>query len=132
MLAWFMRGTTTAQGSLSQVGVICAELLEEEGFLATLGMARGKLFTDADFDCLYASKRGRPSHPPSLLAALLLAQMFYGVSDREAERRSRLDLGWKRPWACRWSTGACPTCAWSSSGSGWCGRVWRPGCTDRC
>ena len=30
-----------------------------------------------------------------MLAALLLAQMFYGVSDREAERRSRLDLSWK-------------------------------------
>src|SRR5580658_8178116 len=90
-----MRGTAMAQGSLSQVDVICAELLDDDGFLATLGTARGSLFTDADFDCLYASKRGRPSHPPSLLAALLLAQMFYGVSDREAERRSRLDLSWK-------------------------------------
>jgi transposase len=90
-----MRGTATAQGSLSQVDVICAELLEEDGFLATLGAARGSLFSDENFDCLYVSKRGRPSHPPSLLAALLLAQMFYGVSDREAERRSRVDLSWK-------------------------------------
>jgi hypothetical protein len=30
-----------------------------------------------------------------VLAALLLAQLFYGVSDRETERRSRLDLSWK-------------------------------------
>ncbi len=90
-----MRGTATAQGSLSQVDVICAELLDEDGFLATLGAARGSLFSDENFDCLYASKRGRPSHPPSLLAALLLAQLFYGVSDREAERRSRVDLSWK-------------------------------------
>lgn len=29
------------------------------------------------------------------MAALLLAQVFYAVSDREAERRSRLDLSWK-------------------------------------
>ena len=26
---------------------------------------------------------------------MLLAQLFYGVSDREAERRSRVDLSWK-------------------------------------
>ena len=84
-----------AQRSWDQVDVICGELLEEEGFLATLGAAKGTLFSDADFDRLYSSKKGRPSHPPSLLAALLLAQLFYGVSDREAERRSRLDLSWK-------------------------------------
>jgi hypothetical protein len=30
-----------------------------------------------------------------VLAALLLAQVFYDVSDREAERRSRFDLSWK-------------------------------------
>jgi transposase len=83
------------QGSLSQIDVVCGELLEVDGFLATLGSARGSLFSDEDFECLYASRRGRPSHPPSMLAGLLLTQIFYGVSDREAERRSRFDLSWK-------------------------------------
>lgn len=90
-----MRGDAEDQGLLWDANVLCDDLLEDEGFLATLGRARGVLFRDEDFDALYPSRRGRPSHPPSVLAALLLAQLFYGLSDRESERRSRLDLSWK-------------------------------------
>ena len=90
-----MRGTAEPQASFTSIDLICEELLDDEGFLATLRQARGTLFSDEDFDALYPSGRGRPSHPPSVLAALLLAQLFYGVSDREAERRSRFDLSWK-------------------------------------
>ena len=69
-----MRGTADDQGSLFDVEVMVGDLLDAEGFLVTLGEARGELFCDADFDRLYASGRGRPSHPPSVVAALLLAQ----------------------------------------------------------
>lgn len=90
-----MRGDSDDQGLLWDANVLCNDLLDDEGFLATLGRARGVVFSDEDFDPLYPSRRGRPSHPPSVLATLLLAQLFYGLSDRESERRSRLDLSWK-------------------------------------
>ena len=90
-----MRGTAEQQISFTSIDIICQELLDEEGFLPTLREARGTVFSDEDFDALYPSQRGRPSHPPSVLAALLLAQLFYGISDREAERRSRVDLSFK-------------------------------------
>jgi len=90
-----MRGTAEQQGNFTAIDLVCEELLDDEGFLVTQREARGTVFCDKDFGVLYPSGRGRPSHPPSVLAALLLVQLFYGVSDREAEHRSRVDLSWK-------------------------------------
>lgn len=68
-----MQGDTEDQGLLWDANGLCDELLDDEGFLATLRRAWGVVFRDEDFEPLYSSWRGRPSHPPSVLAALLLA-----------------------------------------------------------
>lgn len=74
-----MRGTAEEQSSFTAIDVLCEELLDEKGFLVTLRAARGAVIRHEDFNVPYPSGRGRPSHPPSLLAAQLLAQLFYGT-----------------------------------------------------
>ena len=71
------------------------ELVGEDSFHWQLGQARARLFRDEDFADLYCLDNGRPSVPPSLLATALLLQAHDKVSDAEAQRRARLDLGWK-------------------------------------
>ena len=48
-----MRGDAQDQGLLWDANVLCDDLLDDEGFLATLGRVRGVLFRDSDFDSLY-------------------------------------------------------------------------------
>jgi hypothetical protein len=54
-----MRGDSQSQGLVWDTGVLCDDLLDDEGFLARLGRARGDVFSDEDFDALYSSRRGR-------------------------------------------------------------------------
>ena len=56
---------------------------------------RDQLFGDEEFAALYTLDNERPSVSPSLLATALLLQAHDKVSDAEAHRRTRLDLGWK-------------------------------------
>jgi hypothetical protein len=70
-------------------------LVKGEGVYGFLAEHRLKLFPEAGFADLFASGRGRPSTPGSVVAVMLLLQAMEGLSDRQASERAEFDLRWK-------------------------------------
>ncbi len=93
-----MLGTVDRQGSLLGVDSLLARLFEgdDSSFYARMAAHGDELISDEDFADCYASGKGRPSIPPSLLMKAVLLQVRDDVSDREAARRAAKDLDWKR------------------------------------
>jgi transposase len=90
-----MLGKRSAQDSLFDCGQTFRALVGDDSFYVYLADHRHELFSDDDFASLYCLDNGRPSIAPSLLAVALLLQWYDNVSDEEAARRAKLDLGWK-------------------------------------
>ena len=90
-----MLGKRSSQRSLFDAEYHFRHLVGEDSFHWQLSQVRDQLFRDEEFAALYCLDNGRPSVPPSLLATALLLQAHDKVSDAEAHRRARLDLGWK-------------------------------------
>lgn len=83
------------QPLLFNAGTLYEFQLDPNSFCGQLARYRSQLFRDEDFADLYkSSDRGRPCIPPSQMAALMLLQYYYGVSDGEAVERSGCDLRW--------------------------------------
>ena len=93
-------GKRSSQRSLLDAEYHFRHLVGEASFHWRLSQVRDQLFWDEEFANLYCLDNGRPLVPPSLLATALLLQAHDKVSDAEAHRRARLDLGWKV--ALRW------------------------------
>jgi len=79
-------GTTAELGT----GVV-----EKMGFYGKIGLHLGVLFKDDDFGACYDEGKGRPSVPPSILAAARLLQHYASISDAEVVSRCCFDLRWK-------------------------------------
>ena len=90
-----MLGRVNSQGSLLEAGQMCGHLVTKGSFYEKLARCGHELITDDDFAHMYASARGRPSIPPSMMMRSLLLATKDGTSDRESARRSRVDLDWK-------------------------------------
>ena len=89
-----MLGERSDQLGLFQADHYYLDLVGRESFYGQLAVARDRLFRDDDFAMLYCLDNGRPSVPPSLLAAALLLQAHDKVSDEEAISRSNFDVRW--------------------------------------
>src|SRR5918912_3693107 len=90
-----MLGKRSAQRGLFEADTLYGDFVGRRTFYGYLAAERGELFDAADFAQLYCPTTGRPSVPPSLLAAALVLQACEGVSDEEAPRRAAFDLQWK-------------------------------------
>ena len=66
-----------------------------DSFYGRMGAVSDVLFDDDDLQEMYCLDNGRPSLPPSLMAAVLLLQFYDDVSDNEAVQRVVYDLRWK-------------------------------------
>jgi len=90
-----MVGTRAAQRDLFDADNVYLDFVGRDTFYGYLALNRDRLFSDEQFASLYCADNGRNSVPPSLLAVVLLLQAHDKVSDEEATRRGRLDMGWK-------------------------------------
>jgi transposase len=90
-----MLGRRAYQGDLFDVSPRIAFKIDPDSIFALIHKLGPLLLRDEDFAPMYAEGQGRPSHPPSLLAGILLLQRHADVSDREAIERLRFDLRWQ-------------------------------------
>lgn len=90
-----MLGKRSPQRGLFDADHLFLDFVGPDSFYGFLASQRGQLFSDDEFAALYVLDNGRPSVPPSLLAAALLLQTHDRVSDEEATERAAFDLRWK-------------------------------------
>ncbi len=90
-----MLGRRSDQLGLFEADQLYLGLVGRDSFYGLLATHRGELFRDEEFAKLYVADSGRPSVPPSMLAAALLLQTYEGVSDQEAKGHADFDVRWK-------------------------------------
>ena len=74
---------------------VAGHLLPAGGMFAFLAGHRRELFPDELFADLFPSRRGRPSIPADVVAAVIVLQTLHGLSDSEAVEAVTFDLRWK-------------------------------------
>lgn len=90
-----MLGRVDPQGSLLQAALMRSPLLSKGSFYERLADHGHEIVSDDDYAGMYANAKGRPSVPPSVMIRAMLCATHDRCSDREASRRTRVDMDWK-------------------------------------
>ncbi len=90
-----VQGESDRQRELLDVESVAGHLLESGRVFALLAGHRDRLFPSELFADLFPWRRGRPSIPGEVIAAVIVLQALYGHSDREAVDALTFDLRWK-------------------------------------
>jgi len=88
-------GQVNPQGSLLSTSLVHDERLTRNSFSERLALHGHEIVIDESFAHLYSDRRGRPSHPPSVMVRALLCATHDKTSDRESAPRTRVDLDWR-------------------------------------
>ena len=87
-------GVEPCQADLFKGSAFVRERLAAESVFAVLEREGCRLFPEGMFDDLFSS-RGRRSVPPRVVAAVMVLQRWFGLSDREAVAAFEFDLRWR-------------------------------------
>jgi IS5 family transposase len=90
-----MQGHSEVDRELLDAAALCRQLVPVGSVEAFLADHRHDLFPDAMFEDLFPSKRGRPSIPADVVAAVMVLQSLEGLSDRDAARALKDRISWK-------------------------------------
>jgi IS5 family transposase len=90
-----MQGHSEVDRELLDAAALCRQLVPQGSVEALLADHRHDLFPDAVFEDLFPSKRGRPSIPADVVAAVMVLQSLEGLSDRDAARALKDRISWK-------------------------------------
>jgi hypothetical protein len=90
-----VQGVERAERKLLDAAALVGHLVPEGSMFWFLAAHRGELFADEEFADLFPARRGRPSLPAPVAAAILTLQALYDLSDAETAEAARCDLRWK-------------------------------------
>ncbi|HEX5254126.1 MAG TPA: IS1182 family transposase [Mycobacterium sp.] len=90
-----MQGHSDDQRELMDVESVAGHLLKPDSVFAFLASHRRELFPDELFVDLFPTRRGRPSVPADVMAAVITLQALHGLSDSETVDAVTFDLRWK-------------------------------------